>query len=101
MVKCRIKIVTSGPRGPNLWGGDERYGRASARATETDTGNPAFLGWHAGRRIAPAALRRLRQRLFPAAPVLPGLCLAQGQRIQGQRQGQALQLRDPSPPGPG
>ena len=27
-------------------GGNDRYGRASARATETDTGNPAFLGWH-------------------------------------------------------
>src|SRR5258707_2075839 len=99
MVKCRIKIATSGPRGPIPSGGNDRHGRASARATEADTGNPAFLGWHAGGRIAPAALRRLRQRLFPAAPVLPGLCLAQGQRIQGQRQGQALQLRDPSAAG--
>src|SRR6266853_3222437 len=101
MVKCRIQIATSGPRGPIPRGGNDRHGRASARATEADTGNPAFLGWHAGRRGAPAALRRLRQRLFPAAPVLPGLRLAQGQRLQGQRQGQTLQLRDPSPPGAG
>src|SRR5258708_34968971 len=98
MVKCRIKIATSGPRGPDLWGGDDRYGGASARATETDTGNPAFLGWHAGRRTAPAALRRLRQRLLPAAPALSGLRLAPGQRIQGQRPGQPLQRRCASPP---
>ncbi len=70
MVKCRIKIATSGRR-PGPKGGNCRYGRARARETETDTGNPAFLGWHRGGRIAAAALRRLRQRLFSAAPVLP------------------------------
>src|SRR5260370_19550874 len=85
--------------GPAPEGGIHRYGRSCARATETDTGNPAFLGWHTGGRTAPAALRRLRQRLFPAAPVLPGLRLPQGQHVQGQRQGETLQLRHPSPPG--
>jgi hypothetical protein len=34
---------------PDPPGGSDRYGRSCARATETDTGNPAFLGWHAGR----------------------------------------------------
>src|SRR6202165_4300257 len=101
MVKCRIKIATSGPNVPIPRRGNERYGGASARKTETDTGNPAFLGWHPGGRTAPAALRRLRQRLFPAAPVLPGLRLAQGQRVQGHRQGQTLQLCHPSPSGAG
>ncbi len=57
-----------------------------------------FWDGTAGRRIAAAALRRLRQRLFPAAPVLSLLRLAQGQHLQGQRQGHALQLRDQSPP---
>src|ERR1700730_8743358 len=95
-------VASRSEPGGRTWTGpgrNHRHGRASARTTETDTGNPAFLGWHAGGRAAPAALRRLRQRLFPAAPVLPGLCLTQGQHIQGQRQGEALQLRDPSSPG--
>ena len=47
---------------------EKKYGRARARETEADTGNPAFLGRHGGRRVAAAALRRLRQCLFPAAP---------------------------------
>src|SRR5450759_5461783 len=79
-------------------GGIQHHGRASARQTKTDAGNPAFLGWYPGGRTAPAALRRLRQCLFPAAPVLPGLRLSQGQHFQGQRQGQALQLRHQSSP---
>src|ERR1700761_8668385 len=82
---------------PAIQGG--RDGRADARATETDAGNPAFLGRHAGRRASPAALRCLRQCLLPAAAVLPILRLAQGQRVQGQWERQALQLRDPSSPG--
>src|SRR5271169_3357220 len=81
-------------------GRDYRYGRASARATKIDAGNPAFLGRHKSKRAAPAALRRLCPCLFPAPSLLSNLCLAQGQRVQGQRQGQALQLRDPSPPSP-
>src|SRR5664279_5930800 len=100
MVKCRIKTATCGPNGPTP-GRKDRNGRASARATETDAGNPAFLGRHPGRRVAPAALRRLRQCLFPAASVLSCLRLAQGQHLQGQRQGKTLQLRHPSPPGTG
>src|SRR5438093_1805748 len=78
---------------------NSRYGGACARKTKTHARNAAFLGWNAGRRIAPAALRCLRQCLFPAAPVLPVLRLAQGQRVQGQRQGQALQLCHQPPPG--
>src|SRR5258705_8961801 len=78
---------------PDLSGGTGRYGRANARATETDTGNPAFLGRHAGRRAAPAALRCLRQCLFPAPTILPSLRLPQGQPGPGQRQGHTLQLR--------
>src|SRR5215831_5011537 len=69
-------------------GGKKQHGRARARETKTDTGNPAFLGWHAGRRTAPAALRRLLAHLFPAAAILPVLRLAQGLRVQGERQGQ-------------
>src|SRR5258705_152274 len=98
MVKCRIKTATAGPTARSPGEENGRYGRANARATETDTGNPAFLGRHAGRRAAPAALRCLRQCLFPAATVLPGLRIAQGQHVQSQRQGDALQLRhQPSP----
>src|SRR5665647_503745 len=67
--------------------GIEYHGRTGTREAKTDSGDPAFLGWHPGRRIAPAALRRLRQRLLSAAPLLPGLRLPQGQRVQGQRQG--------------
>ena len=80
-------------------GSEYHHGRTAARATETDAGNPAFLGWHAGGRTSPAALRRLRQCVFPAAAVLPEMRVAQGQRVQGQRQGKTLQLCDPSPPG--
>src|SRR6202790_2845932 len=43
----------------------------------------------------------MRQCLFPAASVLSGLRIPQGQRVQGQRQGHAVQLCDPSPPGAG
>src|SRR5712675_56109 len=99
MVKCRIKTATAGPTARSPGEENGRYGRANARATETDTGNPAFLGRHAGRRAAPAALRCLRQCLFPAATVLPGLRLAQGQHVQSQRQGDALQLRHQPSPG--
>jgi uncharacterized protein len=71
MVKCRIKIATSGPHGPILPGGNDRHGRASARQTETDPGNPAFLGRHTSRRIAAATLRRLRHVYFPPRPFCP------------------------------
>ena len=37
--------------------------------------------------------------VFPAAAVLPGLRVAQGQLVQGERQGDAVELRDPSPAG--
>src|ERR1700740_1893566 len=71
-----------------------------ARETETDARNPAFLGWHASGRAASATLRFLRACLFPATPVLSVLRLPRGLDLQGERQGQALQLRDPSPPRP-
>src|ERR1700694_1106348 len=44
-----------GPNGPPR-GRKDGYGRASARQTKTDAGNPALLGRHPGRRIAPATL---------------------------------------------
>src|SRR3954447_21559577 len=91
--QCRIKNSQE----PS--GSEYHHGRTAARATETNARNPTFLGWHAGRRTAPAALRRLRQCVFSAAAVLPEMRLAQGQRVQGQRQGKTLQLRDPSPSG--
>src|SRR5580692_9777466 len=73
-------------------GRNQRYGRCDACATETDARDPAFLGRYPERRTSPAALRCLRARLFPAASVLSGLRLAQGQHLQGQRQRQTLQL---------
>src|SRR4051812_25917163 len=69
--QCRIKTQQK-PQG-----NEYHHGRTAARATKTDAGTPAFLGGHASRRASPAALRRLRQRVFPAAPVLPGLRLPQ------------------------
>ncbi len=57
-------------------------------------------GTRAGR-IAPAALRCLPAGLFPAAPVLPALRGARGQRVPRQRPGPALQLCDPPPAGAG
>src|SRR4051794_15745284 len=80
-------------------GSETDHGRTAARATETDAGNPTLLGWYKAKRTAPAALRRLRQCLFPAAAILPRLRIAQGQRVQGQRQGKTLQLCDPSSSG--
>ena len=44
--------------------------RARPRLAATHARNAAFLGRHARRRTAPAALRRLRQVVFSAAPVL-------------------------------
>ena len=65
-----------------------------ARPKPTPETQHFWDGTQAGE-LAPAALRCLRQCLFPAAAVLPGLRLPQGQRVQGQRQGQALQLCHP------
>ena len=53
-----------------------------------DAGDPAFLGRHARRRIAPAALRRLRNVYFPPRPFCPACGSRKGQRVQGQRQGE-------------
>ncbi|MGY2844713.1 putative OB-fold protein [Bradyrhizobium sp. USDA 4510] len=65
MVQCRIKTVT-------ISGGDIRHGRARARETKADTGDPAFLGWHQGWRAAPAALRDACANVyFPPRPFCP------------------------------
>ena len=86
------------PKRPNAQGeNDEMAEPARARPKPTPETQHFWDGTQ-GRRTAPAALRRLRQRLFPAAPVLPDLRLAQGQRVQGQRQGHAVQLRHQPPP---
>src|SRR5436309_2993680 len=63
--------------------GRNQDGCTRARETKADARNPAFLGWYTGGRAAPAALRRLRKRVFPAPPVLSCLRFAQGQRVQG------------------
>ncbi len=91
-----------GPLQPNLpchqTGGTDD-GDTRTRFAAADTRNAAFLGRHQGERVAAAALRRVQQGVFPAAAVLPGLRVAQGLGDQGQRQGEAVQLRHPSPPG--
>jgi len=54
---------------------------ARARPKPTPETQHFWDGTKAGElRLQP--LRRLRQRLFPAAAVLPGLRLAHGQRVQ-------------------
>ena len=63
--------------------------------TETDAGNPAFLGWDPGGELA-AALDACANVYFPPRP-FSVLRVAQGQRVQGHGQGQALQLRHRSP----
>src|SRR6185312_2733986 len=69
--------------------------RRTAAPAAADPGDSAFLGWNEERRASPAALRRLQGGVFPAAPVLPPLRGARSQRVQGERQGTALQLCDP------
>jgi len=59
------------------------------RQTKNRRRKPAFLGRHPGKRLR-CKRATPAQRLFPAASVLPGLRRPQGQRVQGQRQGQAL-----------
>src|SRR5947209_13227715 len=63
----------------------KRHARGTTRPAAADAGDDAFLGGDAGRRIAAAALQLLRQNLFPAAAVLPGLRLARNQRVPRQR----------------
>src|ERR1700757_370570 len=70
--------------------------RRTTRAAAADTRDAAFLGRHAGGLIAPAALQRLPQGLFPAAALLPRLRRARSQRLRGERQGPDLLLCDPS-----
>ena len=89
-----VKVATGSLEG----GGDVRR---TTRAAGADARDAAFLGRHARRRIAAAALQRLRQGLFSAAPVLPGLRLARRSGVPRLRQGTALQLCDPPPPGAG
>src|ERR1700755_2947815 len=70
--------------------------RRTTRAAAADTRDAAFLGRYAGGRIAPAALQRLPQGLFPAASFLPRLRRARSQRLRGERQGPAFFVCDPS-----
>src|SRR3984893_7706495 len=87
------------PRDALIGGGKDV--RRKTRATAADTRDAAFLGRYAGWRIAPAALQRLRQGVFPAAAVLPRLRRARCRGVRRERQGPALQLCDPPPPGSG
>src|SRR5258708_4641048 len=76
------------PRDALIGGG--RDVRRKTRAPATDAGAAAFLGRRAGRRIAPAALHRLRKGVFPAPAVLPRLRGARRRRVRRERQGPAL-----------
>src|SRR5258708_5743171 len=66
--------------------GSLSYARRTTRPAAADARDDALLGGDARRRIAAAALQFLRQDLFPAAAVLPGLRLARGQRVSRHRQ---------------
>src|SRR5204862_4521337 len=79
----------------------ETDARRTAPAAAADARDAAFLGWHEIGRVAPAALQFLPEDVFPAAAVLPVLRLARRRRVQGDRQGPALQLCDPPPAGAG
>src|SRR5712671_7002685 len=71
------------PRDALIGGGKDV--RRKTRAAAADTRDAAFLGRHAGRRIAPAALQRLRQGVFPAAALLPRLRRARCRRVRRRR----------------
>src|SRR3989304_368262 len=80
--------------------GRTKHESGSETAARSHAGNPAFLGRHTGRRVAPAALRRLSSYVFSASPLLSEVRLAKGVECQSQWPGDALQLRHPSSRGP-
>ena len=97
MVNCRIKIATSGRTPVSR----EDFAEMAEPARAKPKPTPETQHFWDGTKAGELRLQRCdacAQRLFPAAAVLPVLRLAQGQRVQGERQGRALQLRHQSSP---